>query len=546
MHRPLFASIPFILTIAALGQSPVLLETMGVHAAESYGNVQITGSATDEFGNSFVAFTANGTINFGTTTLQCSPFGHDFAIAKLNANGTWAWAKKFSGSLSGSGFGGGVALDGLGGMYVAPLFFTESLSYDGAPITLVGAGGLSIAKLDTSGTLVWVITSEVYNQGQVVADQNGRVYVGCSWNPQGGVVHIGTDTLLTGGDMDLLIAKVDPEGAWSWAKNFPGGEKVLVDMAIDTDGDLLVAGHVHGSAVIIEDQVLQGNPGNDAGVDLLPFVGKWAMDGTPIWLSGLGAEHKGGFEIEAVELASDGGAQVLGVAHDTADFAPYQVISDGWTQVLVSIDTDGNWTSVNPNDQYGGWVFDMVRMNDATLACVGSYGQSFIIGSDSLQLAGANDVFAALLSSDGSWLGGVGGGSTNEDLVTHVTLGGGLLRAFGTTFGSPAIFGSDTLTSPGGVSAFISTLEVSSVGIQDQVPGFASRFFVYPVPAADGITISSASMHADEPFSVFDQFGRPVMRGRLTGTKTAIAIQDLAAGCYVLRSGARSIRFIKE
>jgi hypothetical protein len=74
-------------------------------------------------------------------------------------------------------------------------------------------------------------------------------------------------------------------------------------------------------------------------------------------------------------------------------------------------------------------------------------------------------------------------------------------------------------------------------------------FDVYPNPANDHLVISGSDEHRDAAFNFLDMTGRSVLQGRLSGQSTAVNINDLASGVYVIKIGEsnkQSYRIVKN
>ena len=57
---------------------------------------------------------------------------------------------------------------------------------------------------------------------------------------------------------------------------------------------------------------------------------------------------------------------------------------------------------------------------------------------------------------------------------------------------------------------------------------------IYPNPASNSITIKGET-NMNQPFSIFDQMGREVFKGKLTGTETEVNLSSLSKGIYTLK-----------
>ncbi|MCG2612189.1 T9SS type A sorting domain-containing protein [Flavobacterium sp. SM15] len=86
-----------------------------------------------------------------------------------------------------------------------------------------------------------------------------------------------------------------------------------------------------------------------------------------------------------------------------------------------------------------------------------------------------------------------------------------------------------------------------TMGVNDLV--FANGIAVYPNPASDMIRIQTKNFAENKAYAVFDQFGRPVVRGALNGEETTVNINHLAKGIYFIQVGQgknQTLKVIKQ
>ena len=57
---------------------------------------------------------------------------------------------------------------------------------------------------------------------------------------------------------------------------------------------------------------------------------------------------------------------------------------------------------------------------------------------------------------------------------------------------------------------------------------------IYPNPTSHSVTIKGET-NMNQPFSIFDQMGREVFKGKLTGTETEVNLSSLSKGMYTLK-----------
>jgi hypothetical protein len=150
-----FAAMPQILRAWTLTTSSA---TVSVFGAGSFAYTQSTGVAVDASGNMYVTGDFSGTADFdpGAGTANLTSAGSvDAFVVKLDASGTYVWARQFGGSdYDGSS---GVAVDGSGNTYVAGRFVGTAdfdPSAGTANLTSAGMSNAFVVKLDALGKTV--------------------------------------------------------------------------------------------------------------------------------------------------------------------------------------------------------------------------------------------------------------------------------------------------------------------------------------------------------------------------------------------------------
>jgi hypothetical protein len=58
---------------------------------------------------------------------------------------------------------------------------------------------------------------------------------------------------------------------------------------------------------------------------------------------------------------------------------------------------------------------------------------------------------------------------------------------------------------------------------------------LYPNPSSDQITIKTDEVLTGKVFEVYDQVGKLILKGTLTGTKTSIQLNGIANGMYSIQ-----------
>jgi len=366
----------------------------------------------DAAGNVYATGHFTGTVDFdpnnGVFNLTSSG-SSDIFIIKLDTSGNLVWAKKMGGSYY--DYGHSVAVDAAGNVYATGSF---SVTADFDPprqsnLISTGSWDVFIVKLDSSGNFVWAKRFGDFlpdGGSSVAVDAAGNVYA--TGNFQGTAdfdPSFGTFNLISAGDDDIFIVKLNVSGNLVWAKQFGGTfDDDGTSIAVDDAGNVFATGH------------LQGTVDFDPGPGTLPlsghnwvsaFVTKLDASGNLIW-----AKHSGGDY--SFSLAIDAGANVYttGFFEDTADFDPgpgtfnLASFSTNHPDVFISkLNSSGNFIWAK---QFGGmsrdWGYSVVTDASENVYATGYfYGTGdYDPGSGTFNLTsnGDADIFVLKLKPD--------------------------------------------------------------------------------------------------------------------------------------------------
>ena len=201
----------------------------------------------------------------------------DVVVSRFAAlDGSVVFAKEFS-SDNGFGAPNDVAVDEQGSILLTGL--GKNLNFGGPSLT----GGY-VAKLASNGSHVW---SKGFGDGVGVAlslDTAGGLAIAGSGG-EAGPLNFGGEDLLPLGQTDLFVATLDGLGNHAWSRRFgsPGDNKSSGrDIAIDSKGNLAVAGRVYGN-VTIDGTILAG--------DGHAFAAKFDVNGVAAWSKTFGRER---------------------------------------------------------------------------------------------------------------------------------------------------------------------------------------------------------------------------------------------------------------
>jgi hypothetical protein len=154
--------------------------------AKSFGGTstdEITSLAVDANENIYTTGFYIGTANFdpGTGTFDLTSNGSgDIFVQKLDVNGDFVWAKSMGGTAGDRG--NSITIDAEGGLYITGYFTGTSDFHTGAgtfELTSNGSYDIYIAKLDSSGDLIWAGAmggTSADAGASIVTDVNGSIY----------------------------------------------------------------------------------------------------------------------------------------------------------------------------------------------------------------------------------------------------------------------------------------------------------------------------------------------------------------------------------
>ncbi|MBT6028817.1 MAG: T9SS type A sorting domain-containing protein [Crocinitomicaceae bacterium] len=285
------------------------------------------GITVDNAGNVYTVGQFNGTTDFkpgGGSENLTSDGNADIFVSKLNASGSFVWAKRMGGN--GNDICYSIALDNSDDILTTGYFMgTADFDPGGGTVDLTSAGSFDIfiSKLDNSGNFLWAKnlggSSVDFGRDIAIDGLNNAYAIGyfqgtADFNPDS----VADNLLTSNGGSDIFIAKFDASGAHQWAKSIGGGSNDL-GLAIDAD----LAGNVYTTGYFFS--TVDFDPG--AGSHFLSsfgnndvFVSKIDALGNHIWaknMGGTGNDYGKGIVTDLNENVF-----TTGNFQGTADFEP--------------------------------------------------------------------------------------------------------------------------------------------------------------------------------------------------------------------------------
>ena len=348
-------------------QGPVLGET------QQLGTVGIditTGSATDSFGNVYVAGETSGSLggdNAGS---------YDVWVVKYDSNGNQQWLQQFGSSSLDAALG--IATDNEGNSYLAGVT-TGDLAATNQGLEFYDVW---LAKYDSDGNQLWIqqFGTEVVDATFAIdVDDDGNVYLSgytifsdeeeaqlakqfknepwvAKYDSDGNQLWfrdygatgfdesyggaVGSDGIIytTGwtvgnfggenaGAYDVWIAKHDNNGQLAWVEQF-GSEDYEFPWGIDTDSE----GNVYATGWTLGDLGEENAGSYDA------WLAKYDSDGNQLWIQQFGTGGDDGFFLGGMEIDSNSNIFLTGYTDNNLG-GPNAGSYDVW---VANYDSDGN------------------------------------------------------------------------------------------------------------------------------------------------------------------------------------------------------------
>ncbi|MBK9454057.1 MAG: SBBP repeat-containing protein [Bacteroidetes bacterium] len=212
------------------------------------------GIALDTVGNVYISGSTSSTLAIAFGGWQNTKGGaNDEFLAKFNNEGTLLWATYMGGELD--DFSRAVAVDGDNNVYIVG--YTESttgIAYNAFDSTWADNYDCTLTKYTADGILLW----STYFGGN--GDDNGNgidfdamnnVYVAVQSSTSNGLCDGGYRST-TGGGVDALLVKFNPEGDRVWSTYYGGSGEDMAKAVCVVDEFVYIGGHTASASGIAE------------------------------------------------------------------------------------------------------------------------------------------------------------------------------------------------------------------------------------------------------------------------------------------------------
>jgi len=310
------AGVRFVLALLfALALSPAHAQTTSSLLWATYfgGDSETVdgGIVTDDSGNIYMAgytYSDSGIATSGA--YQTSNGGYtDVYLAKFTSSGKLLWSTYFCGS--GYNYGGAVAIDKLGNVYIdgnteSPSGVATSGAYKTSP------GAIFLAKFTSSGHLLWATyygDSDDDESGAIITDSSGNVYMAGQTYSDSGIATSSAHQTSNAGNGDCFLAKFSPSGSLLWGTYFGGKKNDAADaLVIDKTGNLYMSGYTQSDSGI-------ATSGAYLTAFREGFLAKFNLSGTLLW-----ATYYGGVG-DGIACDNTGNIYISGTTQSTVGIA---------------------------------------------------------------------------------------------------------------------------------------------------------------------------------------------------------------------------------
>lgn len=241
------------------------------HVASYYSLPVLCLLSVDDSCNVYVSSELVSTHEFGTTTLVQDSGLIEIFIAKLDTNGDWLWAKKNTEHINLRC----MITDNESNVYLAGSYPNSEFEPADLYEAFFGYDDIYLAKYSASGELIW--EKKLGSRGTDVVhgmaiDRQSNIYLTGS---SSGEINFGDILLTSNGYREVFVAKMTKQGDFVWASR-PGGDyaRTGLSIVVDSMDNVYVAGFFSDSAMFGTSSVVS-NGNEDGFIAKLDSDGLW-------------------------------------------------------------------------------------------------------------------------------------------------------------------------------------------------------------------------------------------------------------------------------
>ncbi|HEX8517637.1 MAG TPA: SBBP repeat-containing protein [Bacteroidia bacterium] len=502
----------------------------------------------DDAGNVYSTGAFSGTADFdpGPSVYNLTGIS-DIFISKLDAAGSFLWAKSIGGEFGDQGKA--IASDPSGNIYITG-YFQDTVDFDpGSGIhNLISKGDtdIFICKLDSAGNLLWAksIGSTGNDHGRSLAvDAPGNVYITGNFNNTADFdTGNGTFELTSSGDSDIFITKLNASGDLDWAKQIGGGAADISEsLARDNSGNVFITGRFQGITDFNPDAAAY-NLTSAGDTDI--FICKLDSLGDFLWAKSIGSNGSDGSNSVAVD--QNGNAYTTGFFSGTVDFDPgtgiYNLVGSGQS-FISKLNPSGDFVWANQfsgiGDHFVTQSYSLaIDLSGNVYLCGASFkpAQIGISAADDDLLIRQYDPLGMLVWEQGfPGTGNSIGNSIAVDQTGKIYITGYYSNS--TDFDpQPATY---NLSSAGNADLFILKLNTIGVSLAEYSDNSSITNFIYPNPSNGSFILQSdLKFNTQLQIEILDLTGKlikPVNSSAIGFNSLSINVSEISCGLYLLK-----------
>lgn len=330
------------------------------------------------------------------------------------------WNKSFGGATIDEALD--IASDASGNLYVAG-YFSNVVNIGGATLTASGATDILLVKMNAQGAVLWARKAGGNGADRalaVCADDQGNVCITGTFH---GNASFGALTVsAVGTEEDAFIAKYDASGNVLWAHSGGGPDADIGNaVAFDNAGNVIVTGQFKMTAQFDALSITaMNNPLGQSSIDV--FTAKYNLAGNLLWLKKGSAEQTD----RGIDVTTDdnGNVYVTGMFSDTITFDSQHNNVMYNSIFLIKYNAAGQelWFRKIGGGQYNA-VYG-IATNQSNIYICGDFSSNMVFfGSPNHSLSCGNNqnIFVAKYDLAGNYIWSSADSSDNQVHVRNIT-----------------------------------------------------------------------------------------------------------------------------
>jgi len=516
------------------------LVSMKVFSSDS-GSGKIQSIKTDETGVYILGWINCTGDFFGITHSESKS---ELVIAKLNHNGTLMWHYFIENASPQNNVGGNaLVLDKVNSKLNFVANYKDTVIVGDQTFYPSGETRNFIAQYSTDGTFSWAFDLGACDPNGLAIDNSGNVIVSGTFI---NTFQLGSNTLVSAGDMDIFLAKFTSGGQFDWMQR-AGGESTEWEGLISTDAqaNIYLTGEFYSVNVEFNGQhPITLNDGDGHVV-----LAKYNPEGTVQWVKSHSGTTQSGEEYSswpcAIKTDAEGNSYIHGWFGKSNIFTAVTLTSPyTYNYFVAKFDGNGDavWAKPILEKKYGFNYSEIDTDEDGNCYTSGQIMDTCYFGDIMVERqSGYCDLFVAkYTSSDGTleWIKTVAGTTGLPNYVNGIAVFNKNSLYMGGYFNDIFNFGDTELNSHGGINGYLGLLGPSINGIGSPENSGQVTIQVYPNPANNTTCLSfTQSDPGCYQVEIFNLSGQKVYSHDFDSAfdEPIIKLPNLANGTYIVK-----------